>query len=396
MISIIAALLSTACASTPLGVPKPPSKTSTKLIPLPIYATLPNEGNTFGFMPVFLTVRDFDQHTESIVAPSVSWNKIIRFTGTFRLYYYPTPDMTLTVIPSVSEVVNRGLTLEFADLPRGSGALTYDGYTHPRRDIFRRFFGIGPNTHAGDESSYTRLGFDVGGRVGYNILKELNVGFSARLERLLVERQHVDFLPLTNDVFPGTPGLGGATTLAEGVSFRYDTRDDREYSRSGVYTEAFAGIAGGLSGTPSFGRFSYETKVLWDEASWAIGGARAYWSYSAGHDIPFFDQSSLGGSFRLRGFTEDRFIDKGAWEVEIEQRITLFQLHIYGVTSDWRVDPFIGIGQVYEDASTMFASTRIAGGLGFRAFVHPNVLGRVDVAAGGEGLKIYVELGYPF
>jgi hypothetical protein len=34
--------------------------------------------------------------------------------------------------------------------------------------------------------------------------------------------------------------------------------------------------------------------------------------------------------------------------------------------------------------------------VGFRAFVHPNVLGRVDVASGGEGIKVYVELGYPY
>jgi hypothetical protein len=34
-------------------------------------------------------------------------------------------------------------------------------------------------------------------------------------------------------------------------------------------------------------------------------------------------------------------------------------------------------------------------GLGFRAWVHPNILGRVDAAYGGEGLKFYVVLGYP-
>src|SRR5690606_31231966 len=123
---------------------------------------------------------------------------------------------------------------------------------------------------------------------------------------------------------------------------------------------------------------------------------RVFWAYSGGSNIPFYLQSSLGGSFRLRGFTEDRFIDKGAWEATLEQRLVLFQTHIYGVTADWRIDPFVSVGQVYSRAADMFQHARVAGGLGFRAFVRPNVLGRVDTAVGGEGIKVYVELGYPF
>ena len=39
---------------------------------------------------------------------------------------------------------------------------------------------------------------------------------------------------------------------------------------------------------------------------------------------------------------------------------------------------------------------KLALGLGLRAFVRSNVLGRIDLAAGGEGLKVYVELGCPY
>jgi hypothetical protein len=39
---------------------------------------------------------------------------------------------------------------------------------------------------------------------------------------------------------------------------------------------------------------------------------------------------------------------------------------------------------------------RVAGGLGFRAWVRPNVLGRVDVAYATDGIKAYVMLGYPY
>jgi len=98
----------------------------------------------------------------------------------------------------------------------------------------------------------------------------------------------------------------------------------------------------------------------------------------------------------MRGFTENRFYDRGAWSLEIEQRFAMFQTNIYDVIADWRVDPFVAIGQVYDGSGDMFDHVQIAAGLGFRAWVRPNVLGRVDTAIAGEGLKIYVELGYPF
>ncbi|MBI3544413.1 MAG: BamA/TamA family outer membrane protein [Deltaproteobacteria bacterium] len=370
--------------------------TNTKLIPLPIYATLPNEGDTFGFMPVFLTVENVSGRTRSIVAPSLSWNRIIRFTHTFRFYYYPSDDETINLIPSFSTNVNRGLTFEYFRAPRTAPAVTIDGTLHARRSIFYRFFGLGPESKAGDETSYTRVGGDLGGRLGYNLLPTLNVGVLATLERDLVERRAVDFLPLTNDHFPGAPGLGGATTLFTGASLRLDTRPKRQYSSDGLASEAQAGIVQGFSGAPAFGRFSWEGKALFAENSLMSGGARAFWGYSGGRNIPFYLQSSLGGSYFLRGFTEDRFIDKGAWELELEQRIKVFKTTIYGVLTDWRIDPFIAVGQVYSRAGDMFRHVRVTGGLGFRAFVHPNVLGRVDTAVGGEGVKVYVELGYPF
>jgi outer membrane protein assembly factor BamA len=348
-------------------------------------------------MPVFFTVEEDTQHTRSIFAPSVSWNRTIRFTQTSRVYYYPTEDDTINFIPSISTHVNSGITLEYFHLVKEPGALTHEAAFHFRRSIFYRFFGIGPETVAGNESSYTRLGGDLSERLGYNFTRHLNLGLKVLLTRDLAEPIGVEGLPLTQFRFPDAPGLGGATGLYGGMNLRYDTRNNREYSDRGMLLNASGGVVGGLSGMGTLGRFSAEARVLWPEFSFANAGSRLFWSYTAGgSNIPFYYQSSLGGSFLLRGFNEDRFIDKGAWEYELEQRITLLQTHIYGVTTDWRIDPFIAVGQVYQDASEMFRHTKVSGGLGFRAFVRPNVLGRVDTAVGGEGIKVYVELGSAF
>ena len=98
----------------------------------------------------------------------------------------------------------------------------------------------------------------------------------------------------------------------------------------------------------------------------------------------------------LRGFTEGRFVDRQAWTLELEQRIRVLRTHIFGVVADWRVDPFVAAGQVFDRLDDAASRPRTAVGAGLRAFVHPNILGRVDVAYAGEGVKVYVELGYPY
>ena len=137
-------------------------------------------------------------------------------------------------------------------------------------------------------------------------------------------------------------------------------------------------------------------RALHPELGWLSGAARLDWTMVSTPDAPFYDQSTLGGAFLLRGFTEDRFIDQNAWTVEVEQRIRVLQTHIYGVTADWRIDPFIAVGQVYRSIRHAFSEPQVSYGAGFRAWVRPNVVGRVDLATGGEGLKIYVEIGYPY
>src|SRR5262245_41786316 len=84
------------------------SEGKTQLIPIPVYATLPNEGDTYGLMPVWITV-DGSARTRSIVAPSLTWNSTIGTTGTFRWYYYPTPTQTLLLTASASTHVNRSV-----------------------------------------------------------------------------------------------------------------------------------------------------------------------------------------------------------------------------------------------------------------------------------------------
>jgi hypothetical protein len=378
----------------------PPSEekkaTTTKFLPLPVYATLPNEGNTFGAMLVLLQVESERQRTRSIYAPSVTWNDVIGATATMRWFHYPDLPRALTLRGSVSQRVNWAALLIWASRPIGAGRWTDEVLARVERNVFFRYFGIGPDTSADSETSHTRLRGQLDLRRGLNLGSGFNLAARASLFGDNTIRRAVPGLPNSQDVFPTDPGMNGAAVTGGGLDLRYDSRPQYEFSRNGFYSSFTVRWFYGLVKSPNFARFEFEMRGLLEELTWLQLGARIYTSFVSARDTPFFYQSSLGGSYLMRGFTEDRFIDRGAWTLEMEQRVRLFETHIFGVKAEWRLDPFIAIGQVFSERDQILSHIRVAEGVGFRAFVQPSVLGRVDVAMAGEGFKAYVEIGYPF
>jgi hypothetical protein len=368
----------------------------TQVIPIPVYSTVPNEGATYGLMPVILRVKTDTGRIESIYAPSLSFNDTIHTTATMRYYYYPTTTQSLLSTVSVSTHVNRNATMTWQDQPFEDGAWTSEFYARAERDIFYRFFGLGAHTPRSNETSYTRNQDIVSLRRGLNLPHHFNLG--ARLEAAYngVENVAIDGIRTSPDVFPNAPGMSHSAYIAEFMNLRYDTRPEREYSLRGLYGDAQFGVVQGLERSPGYYVAQLESRALWTETDWLSGSARAFWKYVSSPNVPFYNQSYLGGSFFMRGFTLGRFVDQGAWTAEFEQRIRALRIHVMGVTTDWQVAPFVAAGQVYSSAANMFNQIQVAEGVGFRCWVHPNISGRVDVAMAGDGPLVYVELGYPY
>ena len=373
------------------------AKAKTRIFPLPMYTTVPTEGSTFGVMPVFVRTAADEEKVQSISAPSLSWNKHAGLTGTYRYYRYFHTLGLWWFIASASTAINRSLWFQYDDNRREQEQRTLNVVFRVRRYMFYRFFGLGPDTTPADESSYTRLFGVASVRWGWNFNRDINVGGFAEARGDWPERHALEGLPATQDLHAGTPGLGGAALLRQGLSIRYDMREDGDYSIIGISSELSASVAEELTGAGVFGEIIWHNRLLIPETTFLQLAARTYWwqLLGGGDDIPFYYQPTLGGELLMRGFPQDRFIDKGAWEIEVEQRIKLFTTHMFGVVADWRVDPFVAVGQVYGRESP-WSHVRAAAGLGLRMWVYPNVLGRVDFAYGGEGVRAYVVLGYPY
>jgi len=373
-----------------------PSDTDTTILPLPVWATDPNEGSTYGAMPVFVHVCKATNETEWIIAPSVTWNSIIHLTGTLRFYDYPDPVSSFTVVASASTHANYNLLTTWERRPPGVGDSTDEVTLRIERSIFDRFYGLGPDTSGSAESSYTGTRFRLKARRGLNLPEHVNVGLTLGLEHDGIDDEGIPGLPLAPEVFPDAPGMGGATTISQGLDVRYDDRVGRDFANSGLLLQASAAAVEAFDGSPNFFRFGAEARLIWPELSWLSGASHLYWNAVTAHGVPFYLQSELGGAFLLRGFNFGRFIDRQAWTAELEQRITVYRTHIFGVTTDWRIDPFVAAGQVFSDWDGALDRPQFAAGVGLRAFVHPNIVGRIDFADGGEGLKVYVEIGLPY
>ncbi len=124
---------------------------------------------------------------------------------------------------------------------------------------------------------------------------------------------------------------------------------------------------------------------------------RADLQATLGSEVPFFEQSSLGGQNNLRGFGQDRYIDKHLIAFSIEERIHVLRTKLAGVTADFEVAPFLDTGQVFNSFKDVsFQDYRMTPGLGFRAIVRPNVVGRVDYGYSREGGAVFAGLDFPY
>jgi outer membrane protein assembly factor BamA len=208
-------------------------------------------------------------------------------------------------------------------------------------------------------------------------------------------------LPFTGDLFPAIDGVQGESIiLGHRATFYYDTRNNLVSPTDGMAVTAYAEVNQNLrnSDHPVYSRYAIEVKKLFpSESKRAILIERADLQATIGTQVPFFEQSSLGGQNNLRGFGVDRFIDKHLVSLSVEERIHLVRAKIAGASADFEIAPFLDTGQVFNDYKDVtFKNYRMTPGIGFRGIVRPNVVGRVDYGYSREGDAIFAGLDFPY
>ena len=375
------------------------ARADTQVFPIPSASTSRNDGNDAGLIvPILIT--DPDGELKYLMAPMIIRNSIVGTRGTFNLYQYDPGGRQMQFIASLTEKIERKLVLSYTDPAFSNGRyfLNFGGSFF--KNETSRFFGMGQETVEGNETNYTAREFRANWRFGVYANEVTQIAVGQRFRDVRLQRGATD-LPFTVERFPTVDGVTGESIiLGHRASFHYDTRNNLITPTDGMAITAYAELNQNIRNGdhPFYSRYELEVKKLFpSESKRAILVFRADLQATIGSQVPFFEQSSLGGQNNLRGFGVDRYIDKHLIAVSIEERIHLARTKIAGVTADFEIAPFLDTGQVfnnYKDVS--FKDYRMTPGMGFRGIVRPNVVGRIDYGYSREGGAIFAGLDFPY
>jgi hypothetical protein len=328
-------------------------------------------------------------------------NEFLGNRGTINLFWYPARGDAFKLIASYTEVIERKFIFDVQRLLLEGGKYSLEGNVGFFKNATARFFGIGPTTTEAQETNYTDrelLGFIT---AGIYVGPGRRVLLTERLRNVEIQPGGVPDLPFTQSVFSGIKGTNGGTVLGHRLAFQDDTRDDSLTPTTGrffnIYIELAQSLTAGSSTTFSHYGAEYKTLIPSETKRYTFVFRALINATVGGQEIPFFERSSLGGQNTLRGFGVGRFVDNHALLLNIEERIQLFHLRVFGTTVEVETAPFLDVGKVTNTFRYRALSQYQANpGIGFRAIARPNVVGRVDLATGNEGQVVFAGLDFPF
>jgi outer membrane protein assembly factor BamA len=375
------------------------ARADVQYFPIPAVSTSKNDGNDTGLIvPILIT--DPDGELKYLVAPMFVQNSIVGSRGSFNLFRYEPGGREIRFIGSYTEQIERRVVFTYADPAFSQGRYSLNFGASFFKNATSRFFGLGEATSESEQTNYTAREARVNWRFGVYANEVTQISVGQRFRQVSLQRGATD-LPFTAEQFPSVDGVQGETLiLGHRATFYYDTRNNLVSPTDGMAVTAYAEVNQNLRNGehPLYSRYAMEVKKLFpSDSKRAILVVRADLQATIGTQVPFFEQSSLGGQNNLRGFGVDRFIDKHLVALSVEERIHVARTKIAGVTADFEIAPFLDSGQVFNDYKDVsFKNYRLTPGIGFRGVVKPNVVGRVDYGYSREGGAIFAGLDFPY
>jgi outer membrane protein assembly factor BamA len=367
--------------------------------PVPVVSTSKNDGSEGGLIvPILFTDPDGD--LRYVVAPMLINNSYLGARGTLNIFRYEPGGREIRFVGSFTEEIERKVAFSYADPAFSQGRYSLNFGASFFKNATARFFGLGDATSESGETNYTAREARVNWRFGVHVNEVTQIAVGQRFRQVSLQRGGVD-LPFTGDQFSSVDGVQGETLIfGNRATFYYDTRNNLVSPTDGMAVTAYAEVNQNIRNGdhPIYSRYELEIKkLLPSESKRAILILRADLQATIGDQVPFFEQSSLGGQNNLRGYGVDRYIDKNLVALSIEERIHIMRAKIAGVTADFEIAPFLDTGQVFNDYTEVnFNDYRMTPGIGFRGVVRPNVVGRVDYGYSREGGAVFAGLDFPY
>jgi hypothetical protein len=369
-------------------------------LPLPAIATSPNEGVTYGALNAFL-IHDKKDEVTGIVAPQFYYNENFGYTSTVYGTFYPNPDRNWEINLSKSTRINENFEIKVRDNTLRDNKLEVNALATLFTDGSARFFGFQSKSEAGNETNYANSERAINVSVGRYLSRHLQLAVGERFRDVSIERGAVKNLPFIGNRFSAeeVPGINGFTAHAQRLALIYNSTDSTTMPASGLYGRLMVETSLDFLGSSAdYRHYEVEFKGYFPaRGEKYITVFRLAYNQTLGSDVPFLERSILGGENSLRGYGRNRFVDNSYVLLNIEERIRLFRWRIFNVNADFEVAPFLDVGAVSKELTKFRKkSLEFNPGIGLRGVVRPNVVGRIDIGVGREGVAVFVGLGYPF
>ncbi len=245
----------------------------------------------------------------------------------------------------------------------------------------QKFFGVGNDTPAGAEETFSPRHLVVEIGVKRRVRGPLFAGLRFDFERMLMEKVEAGGLLDAGDI----AGSRGGTLTGFGVSLDWDTRDAVLFPRRGSFVQLTADAYGPAAGSDySFNRLVVDLRRYLPLGASGVLALQGF-VYSSGGEVPFHRLAQAGGESLLRGYYKGRYRDKAMIAVQGEYR-TL-------VTKRFGLAGFAGLGDIFPGwAGLRLEKLAYSLGAGLRYVVNKRdgTTLRLDVAWGRSSFGLYV------
>ena len=253
--------------------------------------------------------------------------------------------------------------------------------------ISTKFFGVGNESSYDSLETYTREPLELSVTLSRGFLEDLVGSLAIRYRNILNSDLEPGGLLAT---LPPALNQSKATSLGIMASLRFDTRDSYIHPTSGmVLTVEAEGGPESFAANVAYGRGLVMMNVFQLIRPLAtILAARVMLEGVAGSEIPVQMLARVGGTKTLRGYVQDRYLDRVSGIVNVELRFPIL----------WRFGGIVGIdaGKVWPDPGSMdLTEIPTSPVIGLRFYMDTFVV-RGDVGFGKETTGIYLNFGHLF
>ncbi len=375
-------------------------------IPVPEIAVDPDSGTTLGVIPTIL-VTDENDDIRKIIAPDLVHNPYFGWGVHGRIYNYTSQDEQWSIVSGIQERVEREFDAEYQVGRLRETRWSLNGSAIYGVDGTPRFYGIGNESPAIDQTDYTAQEYLVQAQLGYNFNHAVQLQYTARFEDVDVLPGTLQNIASIQTLFAQTLGEGTNKQVLNRLSFVYDTRDDIIIPTKGAELVAYGGMASrnGIMNDSLYTEAGFDGRAFFPVFEKTVIATHMAIRYlPSAQNVPFWALSSIGGADTviggaqpLRGYGEGRFYDRDSFSSSVEFRRNVATFHAVATEVEIELAPFVDVGRVFDRASTLpFDQLHKVFGVGFRGLARPYVVGFVDIGYGSEGAAVFTGINYPF